>query len=99
MDINYPNKEELFKFLYEDINDFLSSPNKSLKFDILSFKLLEEVLEKFEYEQDEKTWDTNGWQVDFWVDFNHHTLVTLEISGCMYYGDITITKRYDQINK
>lgn len=85
-------KEQLKLELKEELINFFNSDLKIIDFDQVSFGLLREVLEELDYIQDPSgDFDTNGWQYDFWVDYIKDNN-GLEISGSLWYGDISITK-------
>ena len=51
---------------------------------------LEELEELIELDMD--TYDTNGWQVDFWIDGTYEGVI-LSISGSLWYRKCTISRR------
>ena len=85
-------KEQLKNDLKEVLNVFLNIPQEEIFFDQISWGLLNEVLQELGYIQNPQSdFDTNGWQIDFWVDYIKDNDV-LDISGSLWYGDITIIK-------
>lgn len=81
--------------LENKILDFLNSEEKKLKFELLPIGTLEKTLNELGYKM-EPLDNTNGWQVDFWVDFRFKGEKALSISGSMYYGNLTIEKCQNQ---
>lgn len=60
----------------------LTTDNNSIKLMGVSPGILEEVIDGFEWSNAV----TNGWQVDYWLSTDEY-----DISGCMYYGNTTIS--------
>lgn len=85
-------KEKLIEELKEVLNVFLNTSETEISFNQIPWGLLEEVLSEFGYEQDPNgDFETNGWQIDFWVDYIKNEIV-LNISGSLWYGEIKIIK-------
>lgn len=86
-------KQELKNQLREIFIVFLNTSQEKIFFDQISWGLLNEILQEFGYTQNpESDFDTNGWQIDFWVDYIKDNKV-LDISGSLWYGNITIIKK------
>lgn len=45
-----------------------------------------EFLETKGYELDNDPIETNGWQVDFWIQYTHPELKTIHIEGSLFHG-------------
>jgi len=45
---------------------------------------------------DNHDFDTNGWQYDYWFSMYHDDHGKVTISGCGYYGGLTISKEKDE---
>lgn len=85
-------REKLIEELKEVLNVFLNTSETEISFNQIPWGLLEEVLSEFGYEQDPNgDFETNGWQIDFWVDYIKNEIV-LNISGSLWYGEIKIIK-------
>ena len=86
-------KEELKYQLEVEIVKFLESEESLIEFNQISWPLLKEVLEGFGYQEDsDDCFDTNGWQIDFWVTYIKEDQQPLKISGSLWYGNIEIIK-------
>ena len=75
----------------KDIISFLNSDERELSLDIVSLDVISIVLKSLEYYENYDSYDTNGWQVDYWTSFSNYNL-TLKVSGSMYYGYANIRK-------
>jgi hypothetical protein len=79
------------EYIKKQIVDFIDSTEEDLSFDTMfpmdDFK---EIMDELGFEEND-TFDTNGWQVDFWWNFTKE-LLTITLSGSWYYGSYTLTK-------
>lgn len=75
----------------EKIKEFLESDVKELKLDILPLDDYDTILSDLGFEGDNENFDTNGWQVDFWWNFEKDD-VKLMLSGSLFYGNYQLVK-------
>jgi hypothetical protein len=75
----------------EKIIDFLSNEFPILEFDMCPVDTIKDVLilEGYTMEDD---WDTNGWDHDFWIKFEHPEKPTIQFAGSWYYGNYNLFK-------
>lgn len=77
----------------ENLKEFLESDEKSLDIPMMTIPEIEEALKQYGYRYDQDSFDTNGWQVDFWAYFNHENEEDqIVLSGSLYYGDYSLVK-------
>lgn len=74
-------QERIEKYIEEKIKGLKSGEEVTLKGVFPS--VIEDVIGDFEDEL-----ELNGWQGDYWTGNSEY-----KVSGCMYYGDATITKK------
>lgn len=80
----YKNKiKELVK---ESIEALISGELKEIKDIDAPFSTVEKILSAKGYNREDV--ETNGWQVDFWVEFTKDGEPTISVSGGMWYGQI-----------
>ena len=79
----------------QQIIEFINSEDKILKFsEMLPIKVIEDILVRQGFNGLDLNGDeTNGWQVDFWYNFNHPEKGKYTLSGSLHYGDFTLTKK------
>ena len=79
------------EYIKKQIVDFIDSTEEDLSFDTMfPMDEFKEIMDELGFEEND-TFDTNGWQVDFWWTFNKE-LLTITLSGSWYYGSYTLTK-------
>jgi hypothetical protein len=78
------------EYIKKQIVDFIDSTEEVLDFDTMfpmdDFK---EIMDELGFEEND-TFDTNGWQVDFWWEFKKEDKV-FTLGGSWYYGSYTLT--------
>jgi hypothetical protein len=79
------------EYIKKQIVDFIDSTEEDLSFDTMfPMDEFKEIMDELGFEEND-TFDTNGWQVDFWWTFNKD-LLTIMLNGSWYYGGYTLTK-------
>jgi len=77
--------------LIEEIRVLTGNESGKIKIDILPIceyqKLIEEAGGSFDIDE----MDTNGWEVDFWINFKLFES-SFTLSGSLFYGNYEITK-------
>ena len=59
---------------------------------LIPFGIAEDILAKAGFIFDGSEMETNGWQVDYWINMVKDN-DTYKVSGSMYYGDFKIQKQ------
>jgi hypothetical protein len=77
--------------LRDIISKFIASEEKSVK---IPFTPLQEVIDIMEgLGFSETNYENNGWQVDFWYSMSHDDHGKYAITGSLFYGDMSISKK------
>ena len=79
------NTLELKTFLYDDSTE--------IKIPMCPLNDIVEAMDEFGFPRDQYELDTNGWQVDFWLDFTKAGYpYKVTIAGSLFYGSFTASK-------
>lgn len=74
------------------IKEFILSDIVDITIPLVRLSLLSDYFESLGYEQID--YDSNGWQVDYWITFKNNDDLEIIVSGGLWdYSDITITKQ------
>lgn len=71
------------------IQEFINSPEESLKIPMAPIDDIKSCLEDLGFE--ETNYETNGWEVVFWITF-HKKDMEIVFSGSLYYGRFYLQK-------
>ncbi|MGL4792466.1 MAG: hypothetical protein ACRC23_01950 [Aeromonas jandaei] len=83
-------KNKLENLVMENIEAVLNGDIDEAKNINAPFSMVEAILCKKGYSREDI--ETNGWQVDFWVEFTKPGERTISVSGGMWYGTIESIK-------
>lgn len=83
------NKRSIIEELREDIFWLCRGESSSLTYDTINLGILRKALESVGFEENPESWDTNGWEMDFWINFQKEEKI-LSVTGSFYYGNIEI---------
>lgn len=72
------------------IEKWLGSEFTTLALDVKPLSEYIDVMERLGYETGE--FDSNGWQVDFWLTFKKDNEKDVTIAGSLWYGDYSLSK-------
>ena len=73
------------------IEEFVKAKVKGSKLSVpmMPIDWFGEQLKNFGFIMDEE-WDTNGWEIDFWIEFNSDS-AQIKLSGSWYSGNYKLT--------
>jgi hypothetical protein len=86
------NKEEILKFVQSVPKD--SNKNEMLELPMRPIDKYKNILKELGFEEGE--WGQNGWQVDFWQDWDHPIYGQYTFAGSLYYGGWSLTKNDEE---
>lgn len=74
----------------DNIINFLSSNNEDLSIPMCPISKIDVIMKSLGF-IDNKDYETNGWQCDFWKTYVKEDL-EIEFSGSLYYGEFKLRK-------
>lgn len=72
----------------EIIEAFIQSEKREITIPMVPIEEIDEVMEELGYDQTE--YNSNGWQVDFWITYGEKEKIYLK--GSLYYGNFKLVK-------
>ena len=79
--------------LKKTIKNYIEFGSGTLDVPFHPISVYDSILEELGYKS-EPFDNTNGWQVDFWLEFRKPETTTIELSGSLWYGGFKL-KRLD----
>lgn len=75
-----------------ELREFIEGNSKTLEIETNSIDYWEDVLKESGFAIVEDSYESNGWQVDFWVTFTSIKDGNIILSGSLWYGGFKLSK-------